>query len=67
MGIKYMEEKVIFTLTDIGDGILKTLYRKHIEKLKETFTNNTKILRNAFDKNIVLNLKSQIEIKAYLR
>lgn len=50
MGIKYMEEKVIFTLTDIGDGILKTLYRKHIEKLKETFTNDAKILRNAFDK-----------------
>lgn len=53
VGIRYVEkDRVIFTLTDIGDGILKTLYRKNNKKFKEilTFTNNTKILRNAFDK-----------------
>lgn len=37
LGIKYEEEKVIFTLTDIGKGILETLHRKFSKKFTDTF------------------------------
>lgn len=52
LGIKYENEKVIFTVTDIGKGILDTLYRKFRIKLYDTFMFNSRldILKGAFDK-----------------
>ncbi len=50
IGVKYEDKQVIVTLTDIGQGILKTIYRKKLNKIKETFNKDTEILRNAFNK-----------------
>lgn len=52
LGIKYENEKVIFTVTDIGKGILDTLYRKFSSKLLDKFKLNNRldILKGAFDK-----------------
>lgn len=52
LGIKYENEKVVFTVTDIGKGILDTLYRKFSSKLYDTFKFNSRldILKGAFDK-----------------
>lgn len=51
-GVKYEDEKVIFTVTDVGKGILKTLNIKLKHKLKEVFNFNSddQILRGAFEK-----------------
>lgn len=52
LGIKYENEKVVFTVTDIGKGILDTLYRKFSSKLSDVFYFNSRldILKGAFDK-----------------
>jgi len=51
LGINYDESKVIFTVTDIGVGILKTLHRKFGTILTEIFNkNNDEILFGAFCK-----------------
>ena len=52
LGVKYEEENVIFTVTDVGKGILETLHRKYSKKLIEDFTRkkNDQILMGAFDK-----------------
>lgn len=47
----YLPDEVIFTMTDIGDGILKTLKRKLIKQIKEgLFKDSVDILINAFEK-----------------
>lgn len=50
LGVKYEENEVIFTVTDVGKGILDTLYRKFSKKLFEVFKSDDKILQGAFDK-----------------
>lgn len=32
LGVKYESDRVIFTVTDVGKGILETLYRKFGKK-----------------------------------
>ncbi|EKJ84954.1 hypothetical protein CLV96_0309 [Leptospira meyeri] len=51
-GVKYEEEKVIFTITDVGKGILKTLKKKFTRFLKDVLSNKTsdEVLKGAFIK-----------------
>lgn len=49
--MSYLPDKVVFTMTDIGDGILKTLKRKLAKKIQEGFfTDAIDILKNAYEK-----------------
>jgi hypothetical protein len=50
LGIKYKDDRVIFTVTDVGKGILESLYRRLTRKFFETFKSNAEILKGAFDK-----------------
>jgi hypothetical protein len=50
LGVKYQENKVIFTVTDVGKGILDSLYRRFSMKFFEMFKSNDEILKGAFDK-----------------
>ena len=50
LGIKYGDHKVIFTVTDVGKGILRTLYRKFGTKFFELFESEDHILKGAFEK-----------------
>ena len=53
LGVKYESNKnVVFTVTDVGRGILETLYRKFSITLSDIFTfkSNDDILQQAFDK-----------------
>lgn len=52
LGVKYENDKVIFTLTDVGKGILETLYRKFNKWVYDAFTNKSddEILKGAFEK-----------------
>jgi len=52
VSIYYAEEKVIFTMTDIGNGIIATLKKKASQKLKDTmcFADELDTLKGAFDK-----------------
>lgn len=47
----YKSSVVSFVLTDVGDGILNTLHRKNISKIKDSITNKgaIDILMNAFN------------------
>ncbi len=51
-GVKYEKNKAIFTITDVGKGILKTLNKKWKHKLKDVFTlkSDDEILKGAFIK-----------------
>tara|TARA_R110002167_G_scaffold71696_9_gene202208 strand:+ start:6208 stop:7251 length:1044 start_codon:yes stop_codon:yes gene_type:complete len=51
-GVKYDNGKAIFTITDVGLGILKTLNKKFKHKLKDTFMlkRDDEILQGAFIK-----------------
>lgn len=51
-GVKYDDDKAIFTITDVGKGILKTLNKKFKHKLKDTFLmkQDDEILQGAFIK-----------------
>jgi len=51
-GVKYEDDKVIFTITDVGKGILKTLYKKWNQKFTDVFTlqRDDDILKGAFIK-----------------
>lgn len=51
-GLKYNDNKVIFTVTDVGLGILKTLRKKNIQKINDAFTfkSPVEILIGAFQK-----------------
>ena len=52
LGVKYETGKVVFTVTDVGRGILDTLNRKFQLVLKDIFTIKSPdgILKGAFDK-----------------
>lgn len=51
-GVKYDDDKAIFTVTDVGKGILKTLNKKFKHKLRDTFLmkQDDEILQGAFIK-----------------
>jgi len=51
LGVKYEEGGVIFTVSDVGKGILDTLHKKYRQKLKDIFTlkSNDEILKGAFN------------------
>ncbi len=50
LGVKYDLDKVIFTVTDVGKGILETLYRRFKKRFFDTFRSNDEILKGAFEK-----------------
>ncbi|MCB0397448.1 MAG: hypothetical protein KDD36_12375 [Flavobacteriales bacterium] len=50
LGVRYEDGKAVFTVTDVGKGILDTLHRRFSKKLFETFTSSDRILMGAFDK-----------------
>ena len=52
LGVKYEEGKVVFTVTDVGKGILETLKKRFGLVLKDIFTlkSPNDILKGAFDK-----------------
>lgn len=50
LGVKYTDESVIFTVTDVGKGILEALYRRFTRKFFEFYKSNDEILKGAFDK-----------------
>lgn len=52
LGVKYEDEKVIFTVTDIGKGILKTLHKKFAQSMADFVMNRKshEILFGAFEK-----------------
>lgn len=49
LGVKYEPNRVIFTVTDVGRGILDTLYRRFTKKFFESFRSADYILKGAFD------------------
>lgn len=50
LGVQYETSKVVFTVTDVGKGILETLYRKFTKRFFDAFKSNDEILKGAFDK-----------------
>ena len=50
LGVKYEDKKVIFTVTDVGKGILHTLNRTIPRQVLEVFTSDSEILKGAFNK-----------------
>lgn len=50
LGVKYRDDRVIFTVTDVGNGILESLYRRLSKRFFDTFKSNDAILKGAFDK-----------------
>ena len=50
LGVKYETERVFFTVTDVGKGILETLYRKFTKRFFDTFKTDDEILKGAFNK-----------------
>jgi hypothetical protein len=50
LGVKYRDDRVIFTVTDVGKGILESLYRRLTRRFFEAFKSNDEILKGAFDK-----------------
>lgn len=51
LGVKYERDKVIFSVTDVGLGILETLYKKFHILLEDrlTFKDNLDVLKGAFN------------------
>jgi hypothetical protein len=50
LGVRYDGDKVTFTVTDVGRGILETLYRRFTRNFFDPFRSNDAILKRAFDK-----------------
>jgi hypothetical protein len=50
LSVKYEDDYVLFTVTDLGKGILDTLHRKYITEIRELFKSRDQILLNAFIK-----------------
>lgn len=52
LGVKYESDKVIFSITDVGLGIIETLYKKFHLILEDNITlkSNLDVLKGAFDK-----------------
>jgi hypothetical protein len=57
LGVKYEQESVIFTVSDVGKGILDTLYRKFKTKFAEFLKPDHEILLGAFDQKYGSNTK----------
>lgn len=50
MGIRYEADKVCFAMVDKGQGILKTLKKKPVQAIGDTFSDDLSILLRAFGK-----------------
>jgi hypothetical protein len=50
LSVKYESGHVLFTVTDLGRGILDTLHRKYLTEIREIFKSRDQILLNAFVK-----------------
>lgn len=50
LGVKYENNNVVFTVTDVGRGILETLYRRFSKRFFDTFNSTDEVLKGAFDK-----------------
>lgn len=50
LGVKYESQRVIFTVTDVGKGILDTLYRNHARRFLDSFGSADSVLKGAFRK-----------------
>lgn len=50
LGVKYDDGKVVFTVTDVGKGILDTLHRRFSKQVFEAFKSMDEILKGAFNK-----------------
>lgn len=51
LGVKYTDNRVIFTVTDVGKGILETLYIRLTRRFfDDVFKSSDEILKGAFDK-----------------
>ena len=50
LSVKYEKDNVLFTVTDLGNGILDTLYRKFSSQISDIFRSKDQILSNAFIK-----------------
>lgn len=48
LGVKYYPTYVVFTVTDVGKGILETLHRKFTRRVFESFKSEDEILKGAF-------------------
>ncbi|MBO7617878.1 MAG: hypothetical protein J6T22_11785 [Bacteroidales bacterium] len=50
LGVMFEDNRVTFSILDLGRGILDTIYRKFITKLKGLFNNDIDFLSDVFDK-----------------
>lgn len=50
LGVMFEDERVTFSILDLGRGILDTIYRKFFKKLKGLFNNDIEFLTDVFDK-----------------
>ena len=51
LAVKYEKDQAIFTVTDVGKGILNTLYKKFGQQISDYFFNsNVDVLMGAFEK-----------------
>ena len=50
LGVQYLDDKVLFTLTDVGKGILKTLNKKFKYKITDAFISDLTVLKSVFDR-----------------
>ena len=50
LGVMFEDDRVTFSILDLGRGILDTIYRKFLRKLKGLFTNDIAFLNDVFDK-----------------
>ncbi|WP_060872732.1 ATP-binding protein [Myroides odoratus] len=50
LGLEFKDNEVIFTFTDLGVGILKSLYIKFFQQIKDIFSSRHTVLLNAFNK-----------------
>jgi anti-sigma regulatory factor (Ser/Thr protein kinase) len=63
----YLENQVIFTMADTGEGILKTIKRKFLKQIKEFGDSPTDILMNTFDKKYESRTKESNRNKGLLK
>jgi hypothetical protein len=50
LGILYEDEKVTFTVTDVGKGIIATLHKKFAQKVFDQFSSESAVLLKAFER-----------------
>lgn len=50
LGVKYIDKKVVFSVTDVGKGIIETLHKKHWILIKDKLlSSNIDVLKGAFN------------------